>query len=738
MNDLQNRPGAPAGALPKTVPAAVAFLVAALMIALLPAAPATAAQHNENADKPAESWEEIEVPPLPDQEVPKPRRVELDNGMVVLLLEDHELPLVEARALIRTGSRLESAEKAGLAAVTGSVLRTGGTESMSSEELDEFLEDRAASVETGIGRTIGNASMSALTDDYPEVLEVFADVLRNPAFAEDKLEVAKTQQRASIARQNDDPQGIAFREFYELIYGADSAYARDTTYESIDGITRQDLVDWHGRYFHPNRMILGLVGDFDSDEALAQVREAFGDWEAGPAVPADEVSSIAYDETGQPGVFYVEKNDMTQSNIVIGHLGVRKDHPDYYAIEALNNILSGSFASRLFSNVRSDKGLAYTVFGAVGSNYDYPGVFTMFTTTKTETTGAAIDALIEEAENLTAKPPTAEELAKAKEAILKSFVFESDSTQEILGQQLRYEYFGYPLDWLERYRNGIDTVTLEEVQAAAEHVRPEDFAILVVGPSEGRDKPLTEYGEVTEVDITIPEPADERAEVTAEGMAKAKELLGLLLETMGGADVVDQVASLRASGTVQQMTPQGEMEIQVAQTHVFPSKVRQELTLPMGSITMVATDAGGFMTSPQGTMDLPASRADSMRRSAMRDPLALLKMRDDPSFSATTLDPVELDGTPLERLQIEVGEDVVVAAIDPDSGELRQLSYRDQGPSGAPGEVVETFSDWREVDGLTYPFAVVGTFDGEQVSATALESLEVNPEVGDADFEKPE
>jgi len=717
---------------------AARLFVALLILALLPAAPAAAAQHNENTKKPAESWEDIEVPPLPDQEVPQPRRVELDNGMVVLLLEDHELPLVEARALIRTGSRLEPADKAGLASVTGNVLRTGGTESMSSEELDEFLEDRAASVETGIGLTSGNASMSALTDDYPEVLRVFADLLRNPAFAEDKLEVAKTQQRSIISRQNDDPQEIAFREFNELIYGDDSAYARETTYESIGSITRQDVIDWHDQYFHPNRIILGLAGDFDSDEALAQVRETFGDWPAGPAVPADEVSGITYEETDEAGVFYVEKNDITQSTILIGHLGVQKDHPDYYAIEAMNNILSGSFASRLFSSVRSEKGLAYSVFGAVRSQYDYPGTFIMYTTTKTETTGAAIDALLEEADNLTAKPPTAEELAKAKEAILKSFVFESDSTGKILGQQLQYEYFGYPLDWLERYRNGIDNVTLKEVQAAAEHVRPENFAILVVGPSEGRDKPLTEYGEVTEVDITIPEPAAERAEVTAEGQAKAMELLGMMLETMGGADVIDQVAAIRASGSVQQMTPQGEMEIKVAQTQVFPSAVRQELTLPMGSMTMVSSDAGAFMTSPQGTMDLPASRAEAMRRSAIRDPLALLKLRDDPSFSATALEPMELEGTPLERLQIEVSGDVMVAAIDPATGELRQLSYRDQGPTGAPGEVVQTYSDWREVDGLTYPFAVIGTFDGEQTSSTALESLEVNPEVDDADFEKPE
>jgi zinc protease len=208
-----------------------------------------------------------------------------------------------------------------------------------------------------------------------------------------------------------------------------------------------------------------------------------------------------------PGVYFVEKPDVTQSAIAMGHAGIRRDHPDYYAVEVMNQVLSGSFASRLFSNVRSRKGLAYSVSGGVGSQWDHEGVFQMWLTTKVETTGAAIEALVEEARNLTAKPPSDAEVAKAKEGILNSFVFNSDSRAEILAQQLLYEYFGYPLDWLERYRAGVEAVTSEEVRAAAaEHVHPDRLAILVVGPAEGQDKPLSEFGTVIAVDITIPPP----------------------------------------------------------------------------------------------------------------------------------------------------------------------------------------------------------------------------------------
>jgi zinc protease len=196
---------------------------------------------------------------------------------------------------------------------------------------------------------------------------------------------------------------------------------------------------------------------------------------------------------------------MTQSNIKIGHLGITRDNPDYYAVEVLNQVFAGSSSSRLYSNVRSGKGLAYAVAGGVGSNWDYPGTFNMWITTKTETTAEGIDALLEEAQNLGIRPPSEEEVRKAKQSILNSFIFNVDSRAKVLSQQLIFEYYGFPLDWLTRYREEIEDVTLEQVQSAAKkYVHPERFAILVVGPKQGLDRPLTDFGVVTAVDISIP------------------------------------------------------------------------------------------------------------------------------------------------------------------------------------------------------------------------------------------
>lgn len=679
--------------------------------------------------------DQLTYPPLPEFDPPQPRRVVLDNGLVVMLLEDHELPLVEATALIRTGGRLEPADKVGLAQLAGTVLRSGGTQSMPSEELNAFLENRAASIETNIGTNMGSASMSALKDDFPAVLAAFADVLRQPAFEEDKLAVAKNAVVASIARQNDDPQGIAFREFAEVVYGEGSPYARNPTYATVGGIGRDDLVAWHQRYYHPNNVVLGLVGDFDSEQALALVRQELGDWARGPAV---EAPTAAFDEEPSPGVYFVQKDDMTQANILVGHLGIEKDDPDFYAVEVLNNVLSGGFASRLFSEIRSRRGLAYAVFGGVGSDYDHPGLFQMFMTTKTETTGESIAALLDEAKKLTSQPPTDVEVAKAKQSILASFVFESDSTREILGQQLRYEYYGYPLDWLERYQAGIEATTVDQVRAAAaEHVHPARFAVLVVGPGEGMDRPLADFGEVTAVDIAIAEPEVERAAVTEEGQAEARALLDRAVAAVGGAEALDSARSLRVQASVAQETPQGPMDLSVAEIHLFPDRYRQEVTLPFGSMSMVLSGDAGFATTPQGVVDIPPSRLETMRQQADRNVLALLRARNDPEFVATMLDAGELDGTPLERLQVDVAGQVTVVGIDPETGEIRQLVYQGTGPTGAPTEVTETYSDWRDAGALRYPFAIVGSFDGEEMQRVTVEEVEVDGEVDESLFERP-
>ncbi len=471
------------------------YLVAFAVIVLFLAAP-VAGQ--------VDSVEQLSYPPLPDIDIPQPTRVVLDNGMVVLLLEDHELPIVQVSARIRTGSRLEPADKVGLAALTGTVMRSGGTTTWTGDALDDYLERKAASIETGIGVTAGSASMTCLIEDFAEIFAVFGDVLQNPRFDQEKLTLAKKKVMAGIARQNDNPGGILSREFAKLIYGNDSPYARVETYATVNNISRQDLVDWHVTYVVPNRIILGLVGDFQTEKALDLVKRTFGSW---PREKPFDDPVVPYRTSTTRKVYYVEKDDMTQAKIIIGHLGLTRKHPDYHPVVIINQIVSGSFGARLFSNIRSQKGLAYDVNGGIGFGWDYPATASFSMSTKTETTQAGIDALLTEARKIMeTEPPTEEEVHKAKASLLNSFVFSVDSPGKILGKFLTYEYFGYPSDWLVRFRTGIEKATVAQVRKAARtHIKPNQFVFLIIGPRQGTAPALARYETVEELDISIPE-----------------------------------------------------------------------------------------------------------------------------------------------------------------------------------------------------------------------------------------
>src|SRR5205823_8323580 len=311
-------------------------------------------------------------------------------------------PLIKCTARIRGGARDEPAAKAGLTQIYGEVWRTGGTKDRTGDELDDFLEALAAKVETRAGVDSAEVSWNCLKDNFPEVFKVFVDVLENPSFREDKIALAKDQINTAIARRNDQASGIASREAQKLVYGADPPYARQPEYTTVAAVTRDDLMNWHQTYVYPNHIILGVAGDFDSKSMEARLRSVFESWPKGPTPAAPEITFHG----PKPGIYFIEKQDVNQSNIRMVGLGTRRDNPDYYAIELLNQIFGGSFASRLIEDVRTKRGLAYAVGGGIGTAFDHPGVLQIGAGTKSNTTAAAIQALYEEIDRLKAEPPT--------------------------------------------------------------------------------------------------------------------------------------------------------------------------------------------------------------------------------------------------------------------------------------------------------------------------------------------
>ena len=429
---------------------------------------------------------------------PEPERVVFDNGLVVLLLEDHELPLVSLTATVRTGSWLDPAEKVGLAGLTGMTMRTGGTQRTAAAELDRELERLAANLSVSIGVESGVATLDLLKKDLDRGLIIFADVLRRPAFEPGRVELAKLQARESIRRRYDQPQGIASREFAKLLYGPNHPLARESTMASIARITRDDLVAFHAATFHPNGIIVGVTGDFDKAELLAKLRDLFGDWRRGPAM----TTAIPVPETNETSAVRFIAKTTSQTHLRAGHLSLKETDPDYPALVLLNDILGGgSFRSRLFQDVRTKQGLAYSVSSVLRAGIYAPGVWGMRTETKSASTRQVIATLVANLERLREQPVSDDELEEAKAAFINSFIFSFSSSASILNRRIELEYDGLPKDFLQQLRDKVMALTKEELlEVARRHLHPDRLKILAVGPAETAGV-LATFGEVKEIKL---------------------------------------------------------------------------------------------------------------------------------------------------------------------------------------------------------------------------------------------
>ncbi len=470
------------------------------------------AQTATTPQPPATSWKQVAIPPLPPFKPQPPKRIVLANGMVVFLTENHELPFISGNAMIRGGADSEPASKTGLVEIYGETWRTGGTEKLTGDQLDDLLEARAAKVETSGSEANTTINFNCLKGDFDDVFGVFTELLRHPAFREEKLALAKKQMDSSISRRNDETDEIANAQQEILGYGRQSALARQPEYSTVAAITRQDLLDWHKQHTAPNNIILGLVGDFDSRAMEATLRKAFGEWPKGAKV-VEAKPVIAPEKTG---IYLVDKTDVNQSEIRMIAPGIERRNPDYYALKVMNEIFGGGFSSRLFSNLRTKAGLAYSVGGGVGAEWNHPGLTALQIGTKTETTIDAIRGLWEQIDLLKQQPPSEEELKRAKDAILNSFIFLFDTPGKVLREQQTYELYGYPANFLESYRAGVEKVTTADVaRVAGQYLHRDQMRVLVVGNSSEFSKKLAELGPVTTLDISIPEPPEAKAAAPA-------------------------------------------------------------------------------------------------------------------------------------------------------------------------------------------------------------------------------
>jgi zinc protease len=455
-------------------------------------------------------WEQIPIPKLHEFKPHQPQRIELKNGIVLFLQEDHELPFISGSVNIPGGSRDEDPAKIGLVDLYGQAWRTSGTAKIGGDAMDDLLEAKAAHIETGGDVDSTALSWDSLKGDSDQVFALAMDLLFHPKFSAEKLELAQQQEATGIVRRNDDESEIAGREASKLVYGPASPYARQPELATIGAVTLDDLQSWHDRTIS-GKLIVAVSGDFDPAAMEAKLRAAFE-----PLPPAQPSPARTEVFTGaKPGLYFIDKEDVNQSNIEIVALGIDRRNPDVPAIAEMNEILGGGFASRLFQKVRTELGLAYSVGGGLGFDYDHPGEFHVAALTKSASTVEAAKAALAEIDGVTSRPFTAEELARAKDNILNSFLFRYDTREKVLAESVRLEFYGYPPDYLETYKAGLEKVTLADLdRVAKKYIAPAKLAVLVVGNGPQIKPPLDDLklGPAQPIDITIPMPKPPPAE----------------------------------------------------------------------------------------------------------------------------------------------------------------------------------------------------------------------------------
>ncbi len=410
--------------------------------------------------------------------VPEIKPIVLANGVHLYLLEDRELPLIQMTGMIGVGNINDSDDKTGQGELFAALLSEGGAGERGASAFEEYLESLAINLSTDIDPYSTTLRLSLLSEDLDAGLQILDDLLRRPRFDPKRLELAKRQMIEAIRRQNDNPQSIAQRAFNANVYG-NHPFGRTPAIATVEQVEREDLVDFHRTHFTPENLYLAISGDFDRAELEQKIRVLLADWDQGSPMPV-KIPDLT--ESPKPAILVAEK-EIPQTTVMIGSVGISKDDPDLLTVQVMNAILGGSgFNSRLMREIRSNRGLAYSVYSYYAIGRRLPGSFVASGETKNETAMLMVSLMLEEIEKIRTELVSEEELELAKESRINSFVFAFTDSHDVLTQQLRLDFFDYPPGYLQTYREKITAISREDIlRVAQKHLHPEEMVIVLVG-----------------------------------------------------------------------------------------------------------------------------------------------------------------------------------------------------------------------------------------------------------------
>ncbi|HEV8129879.1 MAG TPA: pitrilysin family protein [Acidobacteriota bacterium] len=717
------------------------LLLLCLIAALVPSVWAQATK--ESKDKPAQAAKQ--KPPPPESvrpfNFPKYQTRKLSNGLTVFAIEDHRQPLVSYELVINAGGIAHPVSKAGLASMTARLLREG-TSARSSQDIAEAIDSVGGSLSTGADDDTAQVSATVMKP-YEELgMELLGDIVLNPAFKQEELDRQMRQTLSGLQIQYSDPEYLAPVTAARVIFGEHPyGFPVEGTPQSLASIKREDIVAFHRDHYSPAGAFLAVSGDIKPEEAFARAEKYFGKW----STPSSQRAGVATPPTAARKVFVIDKTDAVQTQIVVGELGIRRNDPAYFPLLIANQILGGSFNSRLNMKLRAQEGLTY----GVGSNFDTEreaGMFRVSTSTRTPETAKAIRMLLDLLKEFRQNPATEPEIKEAKAYLIGSFALRTETPGQVASRVLTAAVNSLPPDYWDKYRDNIQAVTAEQIAAAvSRHLDPDKVAIIAVGNSKDFAKDLESLGPTrkivfSDLDLTRPEmerPKETASATTAESLARGKELIQAAVQAIGGAQALNGIKDSITKASVNLSTPQGEMKAEATSTVLYPDKIKLSISLPFGEVVQAFDGKSGWMGQGTQTMEMPPERHSEMARSLLLQAgIGLLREALAGRAEVQALDPVELDGKKMDAGAWKRGEMTIQLLFDPETHLIAKASLRAVTPQGA-SDIVTLWSDYKEFSGFKVPTKIVTLRNGQKFSETIVQDVKFNTGVEAAAFAKP-
>jgi zinc protease len=730
-----------------------------------------------------------ETPPRPlaahDIKFPPYEFQTLPNGLQVVAVLQHEQPVVSMRLLVRAGSAADPKDKLGTARLAASLLDQGiaaanGSPASSAEQLADAIDFIGGVMGAGAATDLTHVNMVVMKDSFEFGMRMLSDIARYPSFDKGEIERQRQQMLSGLQVSAQDPEYVANAVFDRLVYGFHPYGMPDSgTPETLAGLTRDDLVAFHAKYFHPNNAILAVVGDVTADEAFTMAKKVFSDWQKHD-LPAD-----TYIDPPDPTrrLIVVNKPDAVQTEVRVGHIGIPRSHPDYLAVSLAIRILGGEGSNRLHQVLRTERGLTYGAQANMDS-LKVSGDFEAQTNTRSEATGEVLRLIVDEFWRLQRERVGERELADAKAYMTGSFPLTIETPDAIALQVVNNIFYGLPLEQLQNLRERVNVVSVDDIQRVARaYLRPDRLSVVLVGNASAFAAQLRGVGfatyetvELSELDLmsaslkrsgtrtganrvgaAVPAPdggmqwrTGPRAAVSRLGYSsspapirqtdevqKARSLVGRVIDAKGGLDTLRAVKSIVVKQTLTNPAAPDDKGFQTTTYIEYPDRFRTETMSAQGAVNVQVFDGSQLWArDAQGVRDLPATMTREARNTLRRDPIALLLAATDGRMTPRVLPDVkDPDGHAQHALELSAPDfNPVVLFIDVDSAQLKGMTFVAETP-GRPA-VEDEYSDYRAVSGVQIAFTA-SRRSGQQAIARTITDIRINSPIDPALFKRP-